>query len=276
EVEGAVTSPINEPLASNKHYSDAQLEEVSEQSTALLLSQMSFRNEYPVLWKARNTLLNMTFYPGFDITRFSLLRTKAAEIRPITHLIPNGANLGTVLHEIFNRLNFKGAAENLREYLRTAFPTIEDIWCETTYGAPPQILVRFKEKRAVRQTEIWEMSDGMLRFLCLAVALLNPVPAPLIVIDEPELGLHPKLLPIVSDMIKESAAHTQVLITTHSPDLLDCFDINDTAVMARAQDELKTTWHRPSSRKGLVQLLNSTTEDSLGDMHRSGELEAGA
>lgn len=276
EVEESATSSVNEPSANNDIPPDVQLQQNSMRDSALLLSQMHFRNEYPVLWAARYLLAGMTFYPGFDVTRSSILRTRAAEIRPVTFLIPTGGNLGTVLHEIFNRYDFREAATNLREYLRTAFPVIDDIWCETTYGTPPQILVRLREKHAVRHTEIWELSDGMLRFLCLAAALLNPVPAPMIAIDEPELGLHPKLLPIVSDMIKEAAERTQVLITTHSPELLDCFDIHDIAVMSRGNDELRSTWHRPSSRKGLVQLLSDVTADTLGDLHRSGELEAGA
>ena len=79
----------------------------------------------------------------------------------------------------------------------------------------------------------------MVRFLCLATALLNPRPPLLVAIDEPELGLHPGLLPIVAEMIKVAAERTQVLVTTHSPDLLNCFDIADVAVMARNADDAK-------------------------------------
>ena len=82
----------------------------------------------------------------------------------------------------------------------------------------------------------------MLRFLCLAVALLNPQPQPLVAIDEPELGLHPGLLPIVAEMIKTASERTQVLVTTHSPDLLNCFGIADVAVMARNADDAKVTY----------------------------------
>jgi len=120
--------------------------------------------------------------------------------------------------------------------------------------------------------EVWELSDGMVRFLCLSAALLNPMPPAFIAIDEPEVGLHPRLLPVVADMIKTAGERTQVLITTHSPDLLNCFDIDNLAVMAR--EENKVTWSRPGDRQTLRTMLASVVGDSLGDLHRSGELEA--
>ena len=248
----------------------------AQQEPALLLSQIRFFNEFPVPSWVRLLLTHMAFYPGFDVTHSSELRTKAADIKPDTTLSSNGDNLGTVLHEILTRYDFRSAAEELRDFLRVAYPTFEEIHCDTTYGTPPQVLVRVREQGMSRSMEMWELSDGMLRFLCLATALLNPWPRPLVAIDEPELGLHPGLLPIVAEMIKTAAERTQVLVTTHSPDLLNCFDIADVAVMARNADDAKVAWHRPANRETLVQMLKDVADGTLGDLHRSGELEAGA
>ncbi len=244
----------------------------AQQEAALLLSQIRFFNEFPVPSWVRVLLANMAFYPGFDVTRSSTLRTRAADIKPITRLSANGDNLGTVLHEILTRYDYRSAAEELRDFLRAAYPTFEEIHCDTTFGTPPQVLAVVREKGMSRSMNMWDLSDGMLRFLCLATALLNPQPLPLVAIDEPELGLHPGLLPIVAEMIKAAAEHTQVLVTTHSPDLLNCFDIADVAVMAR--NAAKVVWHRPANRKTLVQMLENITDETLGDLHRSGELEA--
>ena len=248
----------------------------AQQEPALLLSQIRFFNEFPIPSSVRVLLANMAFYPGFDVTDSSALRTKAADIKPDTTLWKNGDNLGTVLHEILTRYDYRSAAEELRDFLRVAYPAFEEIHCDTTFGTPPQVLVRVREQGMSRSMEMWELSDGMLRFLCLATALLNPRPRPLVAIDEPELGLHPGLLPIVAEMIKTAAERTQVLVTTHSPDLLNCFDIADVAVMARNADDAKVAWHRPANRKTLVQMLNNVAGETLGDLHRSGELEAGA
>ena len=248
----------------------------AQQEAALLLSKIRFFNEFPVPSSVRVLLANIMCYPGFDVTHSSRLRTMAADIKPATTLSAKGDNLGTVLHEILTRYDFRSVAEELRDFLRVAYPIFEEIHCDTSYGTPPQVLVRVREKGMSRSMEMGELSDGMLRFLCLATALLNPRPRPLVAIDEPELGLHPGLLPIVAEMIKTAAERTQVLVTTHSPDLLNCFDIADVAVMARNADDAKVTWHRPANRKTLVQMLDNIAGETLGDLHRSGELEAGA
>ncbi|MDE2722041.1 MAG: AAA family ATPase [Gemmatimonadota bacterium] len=255
--------------------SKSGLPQPTQQEPALLLSQIRFFNEFPIPSRARVLLESMAFYPGFDVTRSSTLRTRAADIKPVTTLSANGDNLGTVLHEILTRYDFRSAAEELRDFLRVAYPAFEEIHCDTTYGTPAQVLVRVREKGMSRSMELWELSDGLLRFLCLATALLDPQPPLLIAIDEPELGLHPGLLPIVAGMIKVAAERTQVLVTTHSPDLLNCFEIANVAVMARDIDDAKVVWHRPANRKTLVQMLKDVSSETLGDLHRSGELEAG-
>ena len=246
----------------------------AQQEAALLLSQIRFFNEFPVPSLVRLYMANMAFYPGFDVTRSSSLRTKAADISPVTTLSNNGDNLGTVLHEILTRYDYRSSAEELREFLRVAYPAFEEIHCDTTYGAPPQVLVGVREKGMRRSMNLWDLSDGMLRFLCLAVALLNPVPRMMVAIDEPELGLHPALLPVVAEMIKTAAERTQVLVTTHSPDLLNCFEIADVAVMARNEDDARVVWHRPSKRETLRKMLEDISDETLGDLLRSGELEA--
>lgn len=252
---------------------DASTMPLPVQEPTLMLSQMRFLNEFPIPSAARFLLAFPSIYPGFDVTRFSQLRSKAAEIRPETRLTPNGDNLGTVLHEILTRYDYRSSATDLRDFLRVAYPSFEDIHVDTTFGSPPQVLVRVREKGMHRSTELWELSDGMLRFLCLGAALLNPAPPPLICIDEPEMGFHPRLLPVVGDLVKAATERTQVLITTHSPELLSRFDIGDVAVMTRA-DEPRAQWSRPASRKSLVKLLEAVQGETLGDLHRSGELEA--
>ena len=87
------------------------------------------------------------------------------------------------------------------------------------------------------------------------------------------MGVGPQgIFQVVADMIKTAAEKTQVLVTTHSPDLLNCFDLNEVAVMAR--DQARVVWHRPATRETLRGLLESVTGETLGDLHRSGELEA--
>ena len=66
-----------------------------------------------------------------------------------------------------------------------------------------------------------DLSDGTLRFLYLLAILANPNPPPLIAIDEPETGLHPRMLSIIGEFAAEAARRTQVVFTTHSAAFLD-------------------------------------------------------
>jgi predicted ATPase len=243
----------------------------SRQEQMLRLGQMRFYNDYPVPTWTRTLFTNFAFYPGFDVGRASKLRTEAAEIRPDTAVDRDGSNLGTFLHEMLTRYEYRSFADNLREILRTAYPWFADILAETSYGTPPKVLVRLREQGVRRSYEVWELSDGTLRFLCLLAALLNPRPAPLIAIDEPEVGLHPRLLPILGDVIKTASEQSQILVTTHSPELLDRFSLEDVAVMTR--EESRAIWDRPDSQQMLREMLESVTGTRLSDLHRSGELE---
>ena len=65
------------------------------------------------------------------------------------------------------------------------------------------------------------LSDGTVRYLCLLAILCDPEPPPLIGIEEPELGLHPDLLPKVADLLVAASARTQLIVTTHSDILID-------------------------------------------------------
>jgi predicted ATPase len=217
-------------------------------------------------------LSNFALYTTFDVSKLSKIRTNPPEITSETTLWSSGENLGTVLHELFTRYDYRPVAERFREFLKVAYPFVEDIFPETGYGTPARILVRVREKGMRRSMETWDLSDGMLRFLCLTASLLNPYPPSLILIDEPEVGLHPRLLPVIADLIKTASERTQVFITTHSPELLNSFSIEEIAVLTR--DENRAGWHRPADRKSLVTLLESAMGPTLGDMHKSGELEA--
>ncbi len=77
-------------------------------------------------------------------------------------------------------------------------------------------------------------SDGTLRVAGILTALLQEPPLTLIGIEEPELTVHPGALPLLYDYLKQASAHSQVLVTTHSPELLDLFDADDVRVVERA------------------------------------------
>lgn len=248
------------------------LAQMQKSKRKLRLAQIQFPREFPQLFWTRIFFQWIGYFPGFDVSRQSALRTRPAEIKPHTALEPEGGNLGTVLHDILTRGQYQAVAEQMRQIARAAYPFIEDIFAETTFGTPPQILVRVRESGCNRMMELWELSDGVLRFLCLTAALLSPTLSPVVLVDEPESGLHPGLLPVVADLIKLASESRQVIITTHSPELLNRFTLDEVAVIRR--EGARAQWFRPGTRQSLRTMLEGVQGETLGDLHRSGELEA--
>ncbi|MEM1055245.1 MAG: AAA family ATPase [Bacteroidota bacterium] len=82
----------------------------------------------------------------------------------------------------------------------------------------------YKAENKERRSDLGLESDGTIRMLAILVALYQTPAPPLIVIEEPEANLHPGALGVLADVIKEASLRTQVIITTHSPDLIDHFD----------------------------------------------------
>jgi predicted ATPase len=106
------------------------------------------------------------------------------------------------------------------------------------------------------------LSDGTLRFMCLATLLLQPfrLMSDTILIDEPELGLHPYALAVLADLIKRAAEKKQLIISTQSVELINHFSANDIIVVDRVNDA--STFKRLDE-----ELLQDWLEDyTLGDL----------
>lgn len=115
-----------------------------------------------------------------------------------------------------------------------------------------------------------DLSDGTIRFIALATLFLQPVPPKVIIIDEPELGLHPLAIQTLAGMIKSAAAKgTQVIIATQSADLITNFDAED--VITVNQIDGVSVMKRHSSKE-----LNAWLDDyTLGDLWKQNILKGG-
>lgn len=118
-----------------------------------------------------------------------------------------------------------------------------------------------------------EMSDGTLRMLCWAVILHSPNLPTLLVIDEPELGLHPAWLSVLAQWIKKAAEKTQIILTTHSPDLLDKFTDSLENVYCFYPTDANHYGIKPLSPEVLKPQLEEGWE--LGDLYRVGDPTVG-
>jgi len=107
----------------------------------------------------------------------------------------------------------------------------------------------FREQGRTKPTLPARLSDVSLRFLMLAAVLLGPTPPPLICIDEPEIGLHPDLIVTLAQMLTRASERTQVIVTTHSPILLDAFSTRPEVVLVVEKENGKSTIRRLDEKK---------------------------
>ncbi len=112
------------------------------------------------------------------------------------------------------------------------------------------------------------LSDGTLRYLCLLAILCDPNPPPLIYIEEPELGLHPDILPKIADILVEASERTQLIVTTHSDILVDAMTERPEAVIVCEKHEGQTQMCRLSSEY----LSDWLGKYRLGQLWTRGEL----
>ena len=118
--------------------------------------------------------------------------------------------------------------------IRLVMPFFDDFLLEPRMsGAKEEVNLSWLQKGSDYPMQPYHFSDGSIRFICLAVALLQPNPPSTIIIDEPELGLHPAAIAILAELIQLAAKRTQVIVASQSPSLIDQFSIDDVVVANR-------------------------------------------
>lgn len=141
--------------------------------------------------------------------------------------------------------------------IRSVAPFFDDFVLKPEYG---HMLFRWRERGLEREFSADAMSDGTLRFVCLTALLLQPNPPATIVLDEPELGLHPFAIHQLAGLMRVAARHSRIIAATQSVTLLSQFSLGDVAIVERSMEG--TVVDRPRVSQ-LEQWLN---DYSLGEM----------
>lgn len=193
---------------------------VPDDQTLLSLIAGPFGN--PVILAFRDSLASWGIYHDIHVDQRGEIR-QAAVSRMEKRVSPDGQNLIPVLHTLYTRdRRFKA---DLDAAMRAAFGGDFE---EVTFppAADQRIQLRLRWRSLSSDQSAADLSDGTIRFLLMIAILANPEPGSLIAIDEPEVGLHPGMLPIVAEFAMQAAAKSQVVMTTHSPQFLDSFSKN--------------------------------------------------
>jgi predicted ATPase len=151
-------------------------------------------------------------------------------------LMSDAGNLAALLLR-FRKENHGAAYQRIVGTIRLIAPFFDDFDLEP--DASNRVILNWREKGSDRVFGPHQFSDGTLRAICLATLLLQPedeLPK-LIVVDEPELGLHPYALNVVAALFSKASHHTQILISTQSSSFLDNFDPEDVIAVNREGKE---------------------------------------
>lgn len=152
-------------------------------------------------------------------------------------LRPDAENLAAFLYGI--RQSSPGSYNEIRDVVRLAAPFFDDFNLRPIPTNPDLIQLEWLQRDSDYPFLANQLSDGTLRFICLATALLQPVRPPTMLFDEPELGLHPYALALLGSLFKQATGQLgkQVIISTQSALLLNEFAPEDIVVVERHQGE---------------------------------------
>lgn len=144
----------------------------------------------------------------------------------------DASNIGAFLLKLKNQHNAE--YKEIVNAIRLVTPFFDDFELEPrTSGAKEEVNISWLQKGSDFPMQPYHLSDGSIRFICLATALLQPNPPSTIIIDEPELGLHPAAIDVLAELIQQASQRTQVIVATQSPALIDQFAIEDIVVVNR-------------------------------------------
>ena len=207
-------------------------------------------------------LSSWVVYHFHDTSRFAEVRLPK-KINDNFALRSNAENLAAFLY----RLQSTNASsyEKIRDVVRLAAPFFDDFQLRPIPSNPENIQLEWRQRGSDYPLLASQLSDGTLRFICLATALLQPNPPRTMLFDEPELGLHPYALSLLGAMIQSSIApwgtpYNQIIISTQSALLLNEFTPEDIIVVQR--EDGQSTFQRLDS-----ELLSVWLDDyTLGEL----------
>jgi predicted ATPase len=183
-------------------------------------------------------------------------------------LSEDGGNLNAVLFHL--QTDHPEAFEDLKSLIQFAVPGFRSLEVREI-GDGGEVLTFWREEGLDEPLNMADLSDGTLRFMALASLCLVPEPPPLICIDDPGLGLHPRTLPILTGLFEKAAERTQVLLTTHDSYFLTQFDPENLAVIKKTPDGSVYAAARHSET--LMDRLRQVQDEDLERMFRADELE---
>jgi len=209
----------------------------------------------------KNNFSDIGLYRHGHLGQGSALRKPQHTDLPEHPLEEEGSNFGLVL----NDLQYKLRSQQVLEQFQKFYEEAEELSIKI-YGGTVQIFIR--EKGLSSPIPAPRLSDGTLHYLFLMALLLDPNPPPLLCIEEPEICLHPEILPTLAEMLVDASQRTQLIVTTHSDGLVSALSEYPDVILVCERDDEGSYLHRLESRE----LKKGLGKYSLGELWLMGEL----
>lgn len=201
-----------------------------------ILSQRKDPERFPEITFLGENLRKIRIYREWSFGRACPPRLPQKADLPNDFLLEDASNLGLVL----NRLRREPEAKRkLLEELRGLYEGIDDFDVLIEAGSVQVFLTEGN-----RTFPATRLSDGTLRYLCLLAILCHPTPPPLVCLEEPELGLHPDVLPGLARLLLEASERCQIIATTHSDVLVSALSERPSAVVVCEKHDGQTRLQR--------------------------------
>jgi predicted ATPase len=161
------------------------------------------------------------------------------DINDYIFLKPNADNLAAFLY--FIKKNYEKNYMKIVQSIQRVVPYFKDFSLEPEVANPNSIRLRWFYKGHEDYFDVNDLSDGSIRFICLVSLLLQPNLPTTILLDEPELGLHPYALEVLASIFRVVSNKTQIIASTQSATFADMFEISDIVVVDTVEDATSLT-----------------------------------
>ncbi len=216
-----------------------------------------------------NALSSWMVYHFHDTSDSAAMR-RMVTTRDYEELRADAGNIAAFLLNLRDHRDHVKQYELIRDSVRLVAPFFDDFKLRPeAKGNGDQVSLEWTQRGSNYPFQPYQLSDGTLRFICLATALLQPRPPSTILLDEPELGLHPYALNVLADLLKQAAGRTQVIVSTQSAPLLDYFEPEDIIVVDRKDGASEFR------RLEAEQLSEWLKDYSLGELWQKNVFEGG-
>lgn len=207
----------------------------------------------------RNLLSSCKVYQFSDSSLSAPMR-QASTVDSAHYLQAEANNLASFL--LYLRNNFAESYRRITEYVRDVVPQFRDFYLEPERGYVSLKWVDDSPNDYVLSVD--QFSDGSIRFIALATLLLQPEDTMpfVIIVDEPELGLHPYAIGQLNEMIKDASKHAQIIVATQSTAIIDGFSADDIIIVER-DEAIRGTSARRLSEKEYKDWLDEYTISEL-------------